>query len=65
MTLLAPTAPLLVLAHDWSAPVERVTRIPTVVLANRNGREQRLGLSDKATDTLTYRLVAVSARIGP
>lgn len=62
-TLLAVSAPLVVLRHDWSAPVERERTFPTVVLGpQRDGNEQRLSLSDVPTDTVTYRLIAGDAR---
>ena len=58
---LGATAPLLFLAHDWSAPVERVRTIPTAVIGPaRDGTEQRQALSHLATDVLTYRLIAPS-----
>lgn len=61
MTLLAATAPLVTIAHDWTSPVERVRTIPSSVLARHDGSSQRLPLSNRATDRLTYRLIALSA----
>jgi hypothetical protein len=53
------TAPLVVLAHDWSSPVELERAYPTTVLGpQRNGAEQRLSLSGTAVETITYRLIA-------
>lgn len=58
-TLLATSAPLVVLRHDWSVPVERERTFPTDVIGpTEDGHEQRLALSHLATDRMTYRLIA-------
>jgi hypothetical protein len=60
---LGASAPLVLLRHDWSVPVERSRRHPSVVLGpQRDGNEQRLSLSSVATDTMTYRLIAGDMR---
>lgn len=58
MTLLAPSAPLVTIRHDWSDPVEVVSTLPSRVLAKEDGTEQRLPLSQSATEVVTYRLIA-------
>lgn len=61
MTLLAPSAPLLTVAHDWSAPVERVTTYPSRLIQKWDGSTQGLSLSHLPTHRLTYRLIAADA----
>lgn len=60
MTLLAPSAPLLTVAHDWTSPPERTATAPTAILSAEDGSEQRLSLGGVVTETLTYRLLAPS-----
>ena len=56
---LGSTAPLMVLGHDWTSPVEIDRRVPVVVIGPmRDGGEQRQALSSASVDTITYRLVA-------
>lgn len=58
MTLLAPSAPLITVAHDWTSPVEAEPTIPSRVLVAETGEEQRLALSHIASTVVTYRLLA-------
>lgn len=61
MTLFAPSAPLVTIAHDWAAPVERATTFPSRVLTHWDGSEQRQSLSHVGTDRITYRAIAPTA----
>lgn len=58
MTLLAPSAPLVTIRHDWTDPVEIEPTWPSRVLTKEDGTEQRLPLSQAATEVVTYRLLA-------
>lgn len=58
---LGDTAPLLAIAHDWTAPIVRERHVPTNVIPARDGAEQRIGLSHIATDVITYRLLPPTA----
>jgi hypothetical protein len=57
---LGDSAPLIVVAHDWTSPVERVREYPTAVMVAEDGTEQRQALSHLPTDTITYRILAPS-----
>lgn len=58
MTLLAPSAPLLTIAHDWTSPVERTTSYPSRALTKWDGSEQRQSLSHLPVTTIRYRLIS-------
>jgi hypothetical protein len=53
------SAPLVLLAHDWSSPVELDRAYPAEVLGpQRDGSEQRRSLSGIAVETIAYRVIA-------
>lgn len=60
MTLVAPSAPILTIAHDWASPVERETAYPSTAMRHEDGSEQALVLASTPTTTLRYRLLAPS-----
>lgn len=59
---LGDTAVVIVVAHDWSDPINIVRSFPSRVLPRRSGSEQRIALSHVATERITYRILAGDER---